>query len=383
MRVVIINPRAQLGGAERSLLTFLKAAQGHGCQATVILPRPGPLGEFLSRLGVPWQVIPMPAALLSQSRQKRRHFLGTINRLTFQGAAYLARLAGAIRRLQPEVLYTNGIKSNIIGGLLRPLVGARLVWHWRDAWSGVMVGLLADLAPDVIIANSRFTAAIMQRHMRRPTKVTVIPNAVDLEEFSPGGPRVSLKAYPCGHTVGLVAAFSRLKGHRLLLEAAGKILAEFPSTCFFFIGGSIYDTVGDNGYEEEVRRLVQERDLGERVIFTGFKEAMAPWYRALDVVVSCSVIPESFGRTLLEAMACGTAVVGPHAGGIPEFVEHGRNGLLYEMGNPDSLAKAILALLRDPELRKRLEKSGRDTVVREFALKPDGAAILSCLKRLT
>ena len=109
------------------------------------------------------------------------------------------------------------------------------------------------------------------------------------------------------------------------------------------------------------------------MVFTGFQRDMAPWYRAMDIVVSASTQPEGFGRTLLEAMACGKPVVGPNAGGIPEFVRHGENGLLYEMGNADALGAAILTLSRDPGLRKRLGAAGCETAVQRFS--PAGHAV--------
>lgn len=377
-RVAILSPAADLGGAERSLLTFLKAAQGHTISTTILLPRGGPLCDELSDLGVSWQVVSMPPALLRLSRQKRTNSLPTLIKIIYQGPSYLFRLIKALSRISPEVIYTNGIKSHILGALLRPLLGVGLVWHLRDHWGGTLVGRLSDSGPNRIIVNSRSTARNLQKFMRKPGKVVVIYNAVDLEEFSPDGPAVVLSARRSGFKVGLPAVFARWKGHSLLLRAASRILSEFPSTRFFFIGAPIYDTVGEEGYADELHRLVLREDLADCVIFTGFQKRMAPWYRAMDVVVNASIRPEPFGRTLLEAMACGRAVVGPNAGGIPEFVQHGENGLLYEMGNAETLAEAVLTLLRDPALRERLGRAGREKAAR-FAPGPYAEAITQIL----
>ena len=216
----------------------------------------------------------MPDALLRQSRQKRR-------------------------------------------ALLRPLLRVPTIWHLRDNWAGALVGRMADLGPHRIIANSRATAAFLQKDMKHPHKVVVVHNPVDVAEFSPEGDTFPLET--AGPRVGLVAAL------------------------------------------------------------TGFQPQMAPWYRALDVVVNASIRPEPFGRTLLEAMACGKAVVGPNAGGIPEFVQHGKKGLLYEMGNVGTLAEAVLPLLRETAWRQKLGSAGRETAVRRFAPQPQAQAILRIL----
>jgi glycosyltransferase involved in cell wall biosynthesis len=94
---------------------------------------------------------------------------------------------------------------------------------------------------------------------------------------------------------------------------------------------------------------------------------VAPWYRVLDVVVNASLKPEPFGRSLLEAMACSRAVVGPRGGGVTEFIQHEKNGLLYEPGNAKELGAAILALLQEPFLRERLGAAGRETAAAHFA----------------
>ncbi len=382
MRVVVLSPAAELGGAERSLLTFLKVAQGNLVDARVLIPREGPLGQALTKLGVPWEVLPMPLALLRFSRQKGSLSPRWSLKGFFQGAGYALNMQRKLNELAPEIIYTNGIKSHILGALLRPWVKGRIVWHVRDFWEGRYVGSLADWGPHAIIANSWATARSLKERMRQPEKVTVVYNAVDGEEFSPEGPRAPVEAFGSfSHQVGLVAAYARLKGHSLLLQAAPQVLNEFPETGFFFIGGEMYDSIGDQGFGRELVASVTARGLSDCTIITGFQSDMPPWYRAMDVIINASLYPEGFGRTLLEAMACGRAVVGPAAGGVPEFVRHGTNGLLYEMGNAEELGAAILNLLRAPSLREKMGDAGRKTAVRRFAPEGHAASLVQAFLR--
>jgi glycosyltransferase involved in cell wall biosynthesis len=368
MRVAVLSPAAELGGAERSLLTFLKAAQGTLVSAHVLLPREGPLGEALANLGVPWEIVPMPRDILSFSRLQGGLAPGRVLRALLQGLGYAARLRQRLNLLAPEIIYSNGIKSHVLGALLRPWVRARVVWHLRDFWPGRYVGPLADWGPHAIIANSRATAEGLQKRLRHPEKITVVHNAVVPVEFSPEGPLPPPGPWSrLSPRVGLVAAYARWKGHALFLEAARRLAGEFPRAGFLVVGGDIYDSGGEAGYGAYLSRLVRQAGLQGRVVFTGFQADIAPWYRALDVVVNASVKPEPFGRTLLEAMACGRAVVGPRAGGIPEFLRHGENGLLYEMGRAEDLAAAVRRLLGSPSFRTELGKAGRETAVNRFS----------------
>lgn len=381
LRVVVLSPSAELGGAEHSLLTFLKEAGRHNVQPTVLMPREGPLARELSRIGVSWQVVPQPRALLSQSRNALSHSVSMMVPLLCQAPRYLARLAGAVRRARPHVIYTNGVKCHVLGALLRPVLRISTVWHARVHWHGALAGRMADVGADLIIANSHSTARALRRTMRSRGKLVVIHNAVDLKAFHPKGPLADVAPVPPGAPkVALPGAFASLKGHQLLLRAATKVWAQLPSTRFFFIGGAIYDTVANRRCEAELHRTVANRGLTDRVHFTGLQDNIAPWFRAMDVVVNASVRPEGFGRTLLEAMACGRAVVGPDAGGVPEFVQHRRNGLLYPMGNANALADAILTLMGSPDLRRRLGAAGRRTAAARFGMEAHARAVANALR---
>jgi glycosyltransferase involved in cell wall biosynthesis len=375
LRVAVLSPAAALGGAERSLLTFLKASQGKLVEARVILSREGPLAQALTRLGVPWEVVPMPRAVRRFSRQQGNLSWSLMDIL--QGIEYAARLRRRLSNLAPEVIYTNGIKSHVVGALLRPWVRGRIVWHLRDFWEGRYVGFLADRGPHAIIANSWATARSLQERMRQPEKITVVYNAVDLEEFSPTGPLPGPETWAgFSHRVGIVGAFARWKGHALFFEAAGIVAKKFPQAGFFVVGGQIYDSGVEAGFSDYLNRLVHQAGLRGRVVFTGFQAEVAPWYRVLDVVVNASLAPEPFGRSLLEAMACGRAVAGPRAGGVPEFIRQGENGLLYEPGNAKELGAAVLALLQEPVLREKLGAAGHETAAAHFSPEAHARAVV-------
>ena len=367
LRVAVLSPAAELGGAERSLLTFLKAAQGKLVEARAILPREGPLGQALTRLGVPWEVVPMPRAVRRWSRHQGNNFPVWSPPGILQGILYAARLRKRLSSLAPEVIYTNGIKSHVFGALLRSWIKGRIVWHLRDFWEGRYVGFLADVGPHAIIANSRATAKSLQERLKHPEKITVVHNAVDPEEFSPAGPLPlpdGWDRFPL--RVGMVGAFAKWKGHALFFDAAGIVRKKIPQAGFFVVGGEIYDSGGEAGFADYLKGLVHQAGLNGRVVFTGFQVDVAPWYRVLHVVVNASLAPEPFGRSLLEAMACGRAVVGPRGGGVPEFIQHGQNGLLYEPGNANDLGAAILALLQEPFMRQQLGAAARATAAAHF-----------------
>ena len=134
------------------------------------------------------------------------------------------------------------------------------------------------------------------------------------------------------------------KGGPVFLRAAERVAQTRPDTVFLIAGAA----------PPEQRPAADVRWLG-RVEH----EAMPALYRAADLVVLPSVGPEALSRVPLEAAAAGRPTVGARAGGIPEEILDGETGLLVKRGDPEELAKAILRLLEDDELRTRLGESAR------------------------
>jgi glycosyltransferase involved in cell wall biosynthesis len=102
---------------------------------------------------------------------------------------------------------------------------------------------------------------------------------------------------------------------------------------------------------------------------------VAPVYRALDIVVHASTKREPFGRSVLEAMACGRPVIVSDAGGVRELVTHDDQGLTHPPGDADVLAGHIASLLHDPARCERLGVNGRRTAVAFFDRARSAAAL--------
>ena len=114
--------------------------------------------------------------------------------------------------------------------------------------------------------------------------------------------------------VGLIATFSRWKGHDTFLRAVASLPASVRIRPYI-VGGALYDTDGSQYSAIELRRLAATYGLADRVGFTGFVESADQAMRALDIVVHASTSPEPFGLVIAEAMACGRALVTSATGG--------------------------------------------------------------------
>lgn len=206
----------------------------------------------------------------------------------------------------------------------------------------------------VLVAVSPVSLAAGQPH-----SVEITPG-VDTERFTPGAPasqRPRTVLY-----VGRMDRSSAWKGVDVLVRAFAELAAEVPGARLRLVGGG--DAVEDH------LRLAAELGVADRVEAAGelTGQALVDAVRTAAVAVLPSrTEAESFGMVLVEAMACGTPVVGSAVGGIPHAVADGETGLLVPPGDPAALAAACRKLLADGELADRLGAAGRLRAEQRFA----------------
>ncbi|MFI9802993.1 glycosyltransferase family 4 protein [Streptomyces sp. NPDC052301] len=191
----------------------------------------------------------------------------------------------------------------------------------------------------------------------RPGALQITPG-VDTDRFTPGGPPPSQRPR---HVVylGRMDRTSSWKGVDVLLEAVARLPGDVALT---LVGGG--DAVADH------RAHAERLGVAERVRTPGQligDDLVTVLQQAAAVVLPSRTEAESFGMVLIEAMACGTPVVGSDVGGIPHVIEPGVNGLLAPPGDAAALAEALRTLLDDGGLADRLGAAGRRTAVERYA----------------
>lgn len=232
------------------------------------------------------------------------------------------------------------------------------------------IAALAAVTPSIdrLIVPSAAIATKVRAEGRGAAEITIVPNGVDLDRFSPHRSsqetaelRASLGIPLDAFLIGVVARLEPEKGHRYLLEALPAIVEAVPNAWLLLVGeGSQTDALrAQAGSLPPAAR--------ERVVIAGFQTDVEAVTQALDVAVLPS-LREAQGLALLEAMAARRPVVASAVGGIPETIRDGVDGLLVPSADPDALATAVVRLARDAQLRERLAASGRRRVEDRFSV---------------
>jgi len=217
---------------------------------------------------------------------------------------------------------------------------------------------------DRVIAVSK-TAAEFIGHFTTQERIIVIPNGVDIDRFRPiDSDAANSSAFFVTEkdpTILYVGRLVHRKGVHILLRAMPYVLEAFPRAQLLIAG---------NGYMYGfIKLLIKRLNIEDNVKLLGFvpDKELPELYNLSDVFVLPSLYSESFGITLLEAMASGKPIVASKVGGIPEVVENGWTGILVRRGNEKDLADAIIKILTDHSLAETLASNARKLVEERYS----------------
>lgn len=395
-----MNPVGTLGGAERSLLEMLAilVEERPEWKVGLITGDDGPLVRAAMDLRADVGVLPLPASIKTLG-DSGMSGAGGAWRLAAKGLSlpgrimrlwsYIRKLRRRINQFRPDVIHSNGFKFHVILGLLGK-VEAKTIWHARDFVSSrkVVGKVLRNCCrmPDIIVANSSSVARDWDTCIQGVAK-TVLYNSVSI-------PNLGIHPEPAGTLfgpnlggvlrVGLVGSYAKWKGHLVFLEAVRILAPLFPSSKvqFFVVGGPLYATGGSQWTRTELEKLVGSMGVSDRVEFLPHQTEVDPVYRSLDLVVHASTKPEPFGRTIVEGMAYGKAVVAALDGGVGEIIDDGKDALAFRPGDPEDMAQKIAMVLLDHELRVRLGVAGREKAQDLFSRRALKAKVVGLYEKL-
>jgi phosphatidyl-myo-inositol dimannoside synthase len=283
-----------------------------------------------------------------------------------------------VKRNRNLILHCGHVNAALAARRLKNRYGTSyLLWthavEIMDEWLRDSI-LPAMLDADVVITNSEFTQAFLTTTGVAQSRIVRIRPGADPVHFRPGldcldfARRLRVLGRPTLLTVSRMVKANRYKGHDVVLRALMRVAAEIPDVVYVIVGEG-----DDVGYLEQ---LARECGVRKNVVFAGrvSDEELPLLYNTCDAFILCSreergprgVLAEGFGIALVEASACGKPVIAGRSGGVPDAVLDGVTGLLVDPIDSGAVATAIVKVLRDRELAKRLGTNGRRWVETEM-----------------
>lgn len=363
-----------MAGAQRTLLTLLANIDRSRFEPYLLVPSDGELGCAAKAIGITVFVrhlIHWVPGVNAVSRQQRFHHL--VKSLKTLRARSWA-IAHIILRNQIDLVYTNTVTC-VEGAVAARMTGKPHVWHIHEyvlgnseltpllpfrlySWS---VGVLSK---SVIFCSD----SLAKSYPTLAKKATVVHNGLPFpappdRARSRGLITQRFGIDPAYKIVAVVSALHPRKDHFTFLETANQILQERKDIVFLLVGE------GSESHTKLIRDRIKSLGLMSSVMLTGWwpSEKIHELLAALDVLVISSE-QESFGLTIIEALAVETPVVSTRCGGPEEVIKHGVTGLLVQVRDSVGMAAAIVHLLQNPQFARNLGEAGRQDVLLRFGV---------------
>ena len=195
-----------------------------------------------------------------------------------------------------------------------------------------------------------------------PALSAVMPLGTDIHLRAPIAPTAETDARE--FRIGIVGRITPIKNFEMFLRAARLVADQHPNARFDIVGAA--GLFGDEqAYYQQILAQIRALDLTAKVRILAPREDVAPLLQEFDVL-ACSSHIETFGRTLIEAMALGKPVVATAFGGIPEVIADGQTGFLVPADDAEAMAARINQLLSDASLRAAMGQRGVERVLQHF-----------------
>jgi glycosyltransferase involved in cell wall biosynthesis len=358
LKIAFLIPSLHYGGAERQLVTLVKALDKNSFDVTLLqCYSGGPLEKDLENSGV---------KTISLEKRGRWDLF-----------SFFWRLIHHLKHIQPDVLHGYLSTPNLLTIFLKPFFpSTQMIWGMRDSnkdlshydWlSRLMFPWECFLSrfADLIIFNSQAGRAYYLAQGFLPDRTVVIPNGIDTQHFKPDREaRIKVRSeWEISEEtilIGLVGRFNPMKDHPTFLKAAAILCQDRQDVSFVCVGG------GPENYAQELYRLTNQLNIPEKVIWAGTRADMPAVYNAFDIATSSSAYGEGFANVIGEAMACGIPCVVTDIGDSGWIVDN--TGIVVPPQNPEALARGWHLILEHQQYKSPITKlRTRSRIVSEFS----------------
>jgi glycosyltransferase involved in cell wall biosynthesis len=359
VRILHVEAGMHLYGGARQVIYLLSGLQRQGVDSCLACPPGSAVARAAAEIGVAVEELPMGGD----------HDLGLVLRLRRQ-----------ISRHRPDLVHIHSRRgADLMGGVAARMSGVKSVLSRRvDNPEHPLLVMSKYRLYDRVIAISQGIADVLTTEGVPAEKLVCVRSAIDMEPYKQQCDKAWFREQfglaGDALVMGVVAQLIPRKGHRYLLEAMPGLIRAFPRLHLLIFG--------KGALREKLQRQIEALQLTDNVTLAGFREDLPRILPCLDLLVHPALM-EGLGIALLQAASAGLPIVAVDAGGMPEAVEDGVNGLLVPAGSVEALGDALHRLLGDESLRRSMGERGREKMRREFSVDQMVMGNLAVYRELT
>jgi glycosyltransferase involved in cell wall biosynthesis len=336
-------PALELGGTERGVVDLARAMKKEG-HATVVVSSGGALVAELQKMGIPHYGLP-------------------VHQKSLAGLFLVEELVKIIQRERVDIVHARSRVPAWLGWLASRKAGIPFVTTCHGHYSVHPMSFVMGWGKRVIVASHAIGRRMIDEFHVPPDRIRLIPRGVDLSQFNFSYAKFEKHKGPM--RIIHIGRFSPGKGQVEFLKAVHLLRSRFSHFEVCIVGS---EGRGKHRYTDLMKKTLHQFGLETCVKILPPTRDVAGLLAQADLLVLSSLIPEPFGRVVIEAGAVGTPVAATWLGGVRDMIEDRKNGLLFPPCNIPALADAMYELMMDREKAKEFAVNLRKKVEEQFNL---------------
>jgi len=367
LNVLYINHSSQISGAEVVLINLLNLVKQKNVYPIVILPQNGKLAKKIRKEKIQVEIVPIPFLVRTCNPLILINYF--INYFLFSKSFYKI-----IKKYQIRIIHANSFQAAFYSLLVAKLLKIPLVWHMHDILSYRLFNKifikLTSFGVSKIICVSEAVKVNLTIFGVNSEKCKVIYNSINRSEFLNtnviyGKFRKEYNISQDTILIGIIGQIAEWKGQEIFLNSISKVLIKFSKVKFIIVGDVISEK--EEKYKKTLKKFIEKNNLEKVVFFTGFREDISQIITDLNIIVHTSIKPDPLPTIIIEGMALGKPVIATDVGGVRELITPNLNGLIIPPKDSQKLSQAILKMLSNPKLIKKMGKEGMMIADKKFA----------------
>lgn len=341
MKVLQILPSLEVGGVERGVIDLARAMKNRG-EGMVVISSGGQLVAELQKMGV-------------------THYTLPVQRKSLLTLFLVPKIAEIIEKEHIDIVHARSRVPAWLAWLAARRTKRPFVTTCHGYYTHHLLSWVMGWGKRVIVIST-----VVGRHMIddfgvSPERIRLIHRGVDLSQFNRG------ERPPAAETKRVIniGRLSPIKGQLEFLKAVYEVRRQIPSLEVWIVGS---EHKSKHKYTDLIQKTIRQLNLESCVKLLGTRRDIPDLLAQSDLLVLSTLVPEAFGRVIIEAGAVGTPVLATALGGVLDIIEPNQNGKLVTPGDVKGMAEAMIEILKDKKTAQEYAVELKKKVLRQFSL---------------
>ncbi len=317
MKILQMIPSLEVGGVERGVIDLARGMKLRGHQAPV-MSSGGALVAELSKMGV-------------------AHYEFPIHKKSLSSLSLIPKIVEIIRRERIDAVHARSRIPGWLGWIAARRANVPFITTCHGYYSTHFFSTVMGWGNPLIVPSNVIGRHMIEDFGTSPETIRLIPRGVDLNQFKYSTQRFDKPTKPL--RVIHVGRFTPIKGQVEFLKAVHLARSRFSGFEVWFVGS---EGGGKTKYTQKIQETIRQLGLESSVKLLGSSRDIPGLMAEADLLVMSTIVPEAFGRVIIEAGAVGVPVISTRVGGVVDIIQHGENGLLVSPGSLSEMADAKL-----------------------------------------